>query len=147
MVNRGWRSKGYLSKKWQFINKCYDKGILEIAMLFDESGMPVSAGMVFINSYISVRWVILYIEAKYTLWNNVYYIISKTRYNNMIIDFGRGGYDYKIDNFKPIVENLYQLAYGNSYSGRFKVWLDFNKYYLKQVLKRTRLYKCIRKQK
>lgn len=56
-----------------------------------------------------MRWVILYKSTQFNLWNYARYIVEKSRIGESIIDFGRGGYDYKMSNFRPQIENLYRL--------------------------------------
>jgi len=137
MVNNGLRSPyEYQSNFWHFINECYNNDILEIALLKNSDG-PLSAGLVFFNEKMSVRWVIFYSETKYNLWNNVNYIKIKATdlSHDHIINFGRGGYDYKINNFKPSLGMLYAIAYSKTFVGNIRILYIINLYYIKRVFK------------
>jgi len=136
-------ASNYNEHFWNYLKSAYKNEILEVAILTDEENKPLSAGFVFINQSIAVRWVILYVEPKYNLWNNINYIHYKGQEQNIIINFGRGGYDYKINNFRPYIDNLYKVEYNISTFGWLKIWRDFNSYYLKKILKSTYFYKFL----
>ncbi|WP_279209734.1 hypothetical protein [Bacteroides nordii] len=142
MVKKGLRSANTFNDSfWSFVEACFDSNLIEIGIL-EEEGNPVSAGMVFFNKNISVRWVILYTEPKYNLWNNTHYIINKcsTISSNYEINFGRGGYDYKINNFKPELSLLYRLSYSKTICGgisqTFKALFYFFKLIIKPIIRR-----------
>ncbi len=138
MENHGLRTKeSYPASFWTFVQQCYETGILEIALL-EKEHIPVSAGMIFSNNDMSVRWVILYTDSKYNLWNNFRYIIQKSQNldKHFEINFGRGVYDYKIKNFKPELGLLYSFNYSKTVSGQTKILLKMAKTYLRPIAKR-----------
>lgn len=137
MVSKGIRSASTFDEQfWRFVESCYSNNIIEIGIL-KRDGRPLSAGMVFYNSNVSVRWVILYTEPKYNLWNNTHYIIDKcSNISSMYeINFGRGGYDYKINNFKPELSLLYRLSFSKTTFGRINQSLIAFFFFLKPTIK------------
>lgn len=137
MIDKKIRSGSYLDEKmFAFIKELYLASLIEIPILY-ENNSPVSAGIIFINkknSY-AMRWIILYRESKYNLWNNIHYFINKVYVENITIDFGRGGYDYKMQNFKPDVKNLYRLMYSKTWTGNFYVFCKMNMSHFRKTLK------------
>ena len=111
MIDSGLRSSSYLNDTMRlFMRKLYENGLVELPVLYD-NGEPISLGFVFVNEQrtYSMRWVILYKSGQFNLWNNVRYIVEKSQIGSSVVDFGRGGYDYKMQNFRPQVENLYRF--------------------------------------
>ena len=144
MVKSGLRSSGSFSEGfWTYVREAYSQGIMEVAVLYSEKNEPLSAGMVFVNASVSVRWIILYTDGKYNLWNNIRYIDEKSKYSSFENNFGRGGYDYKIWNFKPVVRPLYKVLAPTGRGGIFAAWKDIVKYYLKRTMHEGALYKCM----
>lgn len=144
MVENNMRSESYLNKSfWDFTKASYEAGILEVGILFDENKVPISVGFVFINSTISIRWVILYKEAKFNLWNNVRYINSKAKIYSYQNNFGRGGYDYKMGNFKPNVALLYKIEIPVSFWSYLEVPWAIEMSVVKRLLRHSKLHKYI----
>ena len=142
MVKNGLRSSGRFSEVfWTFTREAFNQGIMEVAILYSEENEPLSAGMVFVNTSVAVRWIILYSDGKYNLWNNIRYIDEKSKYSSFENNFGRGGYDYKIWNFKPIVRPLYKVLVPTGRGGLFVVWKDIITYYLKRTMHESAIYK------
>lgn len=136
MVDNKSRSKSYFNNNFlNFIRECYDLNLIEIPILFN-SNLPISLGITFINEYNTylVRWIILYVEPKYNLWNNILYMDFKSSENDLIMNFGRGAYDYKMKNFKPIVENLYNIVYSKSLFGKLKFLFLINFNYIYNII-------------
>lgn len=136
MVEHGIRKKAYFNQPfWDFVTECFDNNLIEVALLYDNGGTPISAGFVFINNRVSIRWVILYCEPKYNLWNNILYMETKGKTCSYENNFGRGGYDYKMNNFKPHISLLYKIIIPNQNSGYLRCVRIITLYMAKRFLK------------
>lgn len=136
MVENGIRTKSYFNQTfWDFVRECFENNLIEIALLYDNESSPVSAGFVFVNNRVSIRWVILYSEPKYNLWNNILYMETKGKNCSYENNFGRGGYDYKMSNFKPHVSLLYKIIIPNQNSGYLRCTRIITLYMAKRFLK------------
>ena len=90
-----------------------------------------------------MRWVILYKSTQFNLWNYARYIVEKSRIGESIIDFGRGGYDYKMSNFRPQIENLYRFMASKTKWGNWYVLFKIAASHMRKTLEKyTRLYEC-----
>lgn len=141
MVKKGGRQKSFFDDIfWNYTKENYEIGILEVAVLFDASDNPISSGFVFVNNTISIRWVILYTESKFNLWNNIRYIDAKGKNATYENNFGRGGYDYKMGNFKPEVSLLYKIIIPLKGEGLMYAWKTVVNYYLKRSFHESHFY-------
>jgi hypothetical protein len=69
------------------------------------------------------------------IFNNNQFINSQISDKETIIDFGRGGYDYKFRNYLPIVHNVYQLVWAKTFWTTLKMFYKINIFYLKRIVK------------
>ena len=69
------------------------------------------------------------------IFNNNQFINSKISDKESIIDFGRGGYDYKFRNYLPIVHNVYQLVWAKTFYKTLMMFYRINFFYLKRIVK------------
>ena len=83
-----------------------------------------------------MRWVILYKSGQFNLWNNVRYIVEKSQIGSSVVDFGRGGYDYKMQNFRPQVENLYRFMASKTKWGNWYVLFKIAASHMRKTLKK-----------
>lgn len=140
MIAEKLRAKEMFSARfWKFIKDNYNSGLLECAILYSKDSVPLSCGFVFCNEYFSVRWVILYSESRYNLLNNIFYIYQKAQNAAYINDFGRGGYDYKVNNFRPTPFNLFALGYSNRFFLSTLYSLKALFFFIKRTIKTTEL--------
>lgn len=148
MVRQRMRSGNYFNDKfWDFVEEAYASGILEVALLSDTDNKPISAGFVFHNAYISVRWVILYSDSKYNLWNNVLYIVNKSPHQTYINNFGRGGYDYKMGNFQPNVALLYKIIFPSGKTTSYRQIKELSEVIIKRSFRNSFMYNRCKKLK
>ena len=138
MIDSGLRSSSYLNDTMRlFMRKLYENGLVELPVLYD-NGEPISLGFVFVNEQrtYSMRWVILYKSGQFNLWNNVRYIVEKSQIGSSVVDFGRGGYDYKMQNFRPQVENLYRFMASKTKWGNWYVLFKIAASHMRKTLKK-----------
>lgn len=118
-----------------FSKSLYDAGELEIFTKWNGDTL-VSSSLVLKNSYSNVRlvWIDLYADIQYiNLSSYIDYVYYLKSYSPLILNFGRGSYDYKTKNFQPEVKNLYNLRYSKS---KYK-FLFTNYYLVRYFLKRV----------
>lgn len=140
MEQSGIRSSNYLNERMKsFMRALYDNGLVEIPIL-TENEIPVSLGFRFVNESrdFVMTWVILYKDKQYNLWNNSTYIVKKAKQGDITIDFGRGGYDYKMSNFRPKVENLYRMMVSKTVYGNWYVLFKLMASHLRKTIKKYR---------
>ena len=138
MITSGFRSSSYLDDTMRvFMRKLYDNGLVEIPVLYENED-PKSLGFVFVNDQqtFSMRWIILYKSSQYNLWNYVHFISHKSEITSSVIDFGRGGYGYKMSNFRPEVENLYRFMVSKTKWGNWYVLFKIVASHLRKTLKK-----------
>ena len=138
MMAMGLRSSSYLNDTMRvFMRRLYESGLVELSILYD-GDEPISMGFVFINEQrtYSMRWVILYKSTQFNLWNYARYIVEKSRIGESIIDFGRGGYDYKMSNFRPQIENLYRFMASKTKWGNWYVLFKIAASHMRKTLKK-----------
>ena len=138
MMAMGLRSSSYLNDTMRvFMRRLYESGLVELSILYD-GDEPISMGFVFINEQrtYSMRWVILYKSTQFNLWNYARYIVEKSRIGESIIDFGRGGYDYKMSNFRPQIENFYRFMASKTKWGNWYVLFKIAASHMRKTLKK-----------
>ena len=75
-------------------------------------------------------------QGQFNLWNNVRYIVEKSQIGSSVVDFGRGGYDYKMQNFRPQVENLYRFMASKTKWGNWYVLFKIAASHMRKTLKK-----------
>lgn len=141
MLNTGLRSSSYLNDRMKlFMRKLYENNLIEIPILY-ENKEPISLSFTFINESetCSMRWIILYKSGQFNLWNNVRYIIEKSHIGDSVIDFGRGGYDYKMHNFRPNVENLYRFIASKNIRGNWYILFRITVSHIRKTIKKYKI--------
>lgn len=144
MVRKGWRdARKYNEVFWDYIRDIYDSGQIEVGLLFSPDNNPLSAGLVFSDERRTIRWIIFYTDKKYNLWNNVHYINSKAKSFSYENNFGRGGYDYKIVNFRPKLGILYYLLVPLNQRGRIIAAYTILRDFLKRSFRGSSIYRFV----
>lgn len=121
----------------QTIRDCYQADLLELAILYSGE-VPVSAGVNFVNrrKNFQMHYLVLYTSPEFNVPNLLYYIVEKAAGGAMTLDFGRGGYEYKIHKFKPEIRNLYRLMYAKSLLGQLRCVWTAAMYFLRRIAKK-----------
>ena len=142
MVVKGYRARTYFSMSMlNFWKELYEKELLICAVL-RQGGVALSCNFMFYDSKSKeyIKWIMLYEDGHYNLAINVE--IADYIYKNQgaYINFARGIYDYKMENFHPIVYPLYRVIITKSIWQHIKAvcCVTFNnvKTILKQYLKK-----------
>lgn len=138
MIGCKTRSSGYLSSSMlTFMKELYDNGLVEIPVVYDNEE-PISLGFQFVNETkdFTMIWVILYKDKQFNLWNNIRYVVDKSQRGASTFNFGRGGYDYKMHNFRPQVENLYRFMASKTKWGNWYVLFKIAASHMRKTLKK-----------
>lgn len=137
MVSKGFRSKDYFNAEMLSLwEKLYNGSLIEVAVLYNAEKMPISIQTVFLNPRKQefIIWIILYENPKYNQMNNIRYFVEKAQNGNGTIDFGRGGYAYKMIHLKPDMENIYRLMYSKTLWGNWYIFFKINISHLRKTL-------------
>lgn len=140
MTASGLRSSSYLNDSMRtFMRELYESGLVELPILC-KNGEPMALSFIFANDQktFGMRWVTLYKSKEYNLWHNVRYMSTKAEYCDSVVDFGRGGYDYKMSNFHPQVENLYRFMASNTKWGNCYILMRIAASHIRKTLKKYR---------
>ncbi len=108
MVQSGIRSETYFTEELTgFIKDLYMAGILKIGLIYKEEKLG-SASFFYQNEKgMSIQWIIIYSDKMYNLQAKLKIINSICESGGGIFNFGRGAYKYKIQHFRPIIQNLF----------------------------------------
>lgn len=141
MIRTGIRSKEYFNPMMiNFWEELYNNNLLEIPILYDDNNNPISAGLIFSNTRKNeyIRWIVLYKESKYNLYNVIRHWIERNKNSETSINFGRGGYEYKMTLFKPNVEPLFRLMYSKTLLGNLYIFFKINISHLRKTINSLR---------
>ena len=137
MIKKGIRSKNFINDfQIKFLESLFNLGILHISLV--KSNNHVHALSLLLkqkNNY--VIWIDIYDSNKLiNLFNYISLITLISKENSILINFGRGIYNYKIANFLPEIKSLLSVRIFDSY---FKKFTFIFKHYVVQLL--TKFYK------
>lgn len=136
MKNDNLRTAKFFNENfYKLTEKLFISGDLELAVTYNKDSI-CSISFVLINQATNSRmiWISMYENSiKNVLLKSYFdYIKYLHQPQNTTLSLGRGAYDYKLNNFQPLVENLYNIRYSNS-----KYDFFFSNYFgLKQFIKR-----------
>lgn len=139
MIANGIRTDDYFSPSLKrFIRDVYVSGLLTIALI-TESGNVCSLSFFYKcdrDNHL-IQWMILYRDKKYNLWNKLK--IFEYMYNNGggVFNFGRGAYPYKIQHFRPVIQNLFCIDLSKSDFLRYNLQVKENFHLLKTMFGRA----------
>lgn len=125
ITDRGLRSRSYLNPDFfNFTRDMYQNGLLEIILLHDpETDNPAAAAYFYVSSEQNfwMQWVILCADKRLNLPLDILCCNEFSKVNEGILDFGRGGYFYKVHNFKPEIKPLYRLLLSKNLRGNLYI--------------------------
>lgn len=138
MVKNGIREKSYFSESMlNFWRELYEKNILIVALL-SKNGVAMSCNFMYFdekcNEYI--KWIMLYSMNDYNLSVNVEIANHIYTHGGGVINFARGIYGYKMENFHPDVKVLYRVVITKSLWSDLKALLCVQYYYIKEIAKK-----------
>ena len=137
MIEHGIRTEGYFTPAFKLLFKdLFNAKLLTIALI-TENGIVGSASLFFIMNKELVQWVILYTDKKYNLWNKLKILEYMYGKGGGVFNFGRGTYPYKIQHFKPVIQNLFCIDLAKSDGLRYALQVKENYSLLKSLISRS----------
>jgi hypothetical protein len=137
MILNGVRNSSFLDDNLLLlIENMYNAGKLLISSIdIDEELSAISLIFKYNNQY--SFWVDLYDNKQMiNLYHNTLFIKHITEESNAIFNFGRGAYNYKIQNFRPEILELYELnTFTNNLEKRLFIVLRNMKDKLRKIYK------------
>lgn len=140
MINKGLRSKEYLNPEFmQYIKNLYNNGLVEIPIIYEGDN---AQALCFIYKWKNINhymtWIILYSDTKYNMPLHFLYLKEMMNKEDFYLDFGRGGYDYKIQHFRPEIKNVYRLLYSKTLLGNLYIFFKINISHLRKTINTLR---------
>ena len=110
MIMNGIRSSKFLNhEQIRLIEKLYNSKLIEISIVRDIN--PIAISIILKNNSEFLFWIDLYDDFKMiNLFNYISFIKYTSKTKKILINFGRGVYNYKVANFAPDNYNLYSLS-------------------------------------
>lgn len=139
MIKLGYRKKFFLTKKQlKLIKQLYCEKHLVLSVVQKDNQMhAISFVLKSANEYLF--WIDMFDDSKMiNLFNYISYMRKVSVNESVVVNFGRGAYNYKIVNFKPTIKQLYAiLVYENS------IQLYFSQFSDKMLNKAKLIYRMI----
>ena len=108
MIDKGIRSTAYFTDNLLgFIKDLYQAGVLKIGMIFQGQDLGSISFFYQCQNGMCIQWIIVYSDKAYNLQAKLKIINSVYESGGGVFNFGRGTYAYKIQHFKPIIQNLF----------------------------------------
>lgn len=108
MIKNGIRSTAYFTDNLLgFIKDLYQAGVLKIGMIYRGEELGSISFYYQCNNGMCIQWIIVYSDKVYNLQAKLKIINSVYEKGGGIFNFGRGTYAYKIQHFRPIIQNLF----------------------------------------
>ena len=144
MIKKGIRSTAYFSDSLLgFIKDLYQTGILKIGMIYQGENLGSISFFYQCKTGMCIQWIIVYSDKAYNLQAKLRIIKSVYDSGGGIFNFGRGTYAYKIQHFRPIIQNLFCVDIPFRRKSRMMLMLDslkeFNKKIMYNIIKKLRI--------
>jgi hypothetical protein len=144
MIDIGIRSEVYFTDNLMgFLKDLYQAGALKMALVYRDNELGSASFFYQGNNGLSIQWIIVYsdksynLQAKLKILNNVY------ENGGGIFNLGRGTYKYKIQHFRPVIQNLFCVDVPFRRKARmmlmFESLKDVNKKIIYNIKKKLRI--------
>lgn len=108
MIGKGIRSTEYFTDNLLgFIKDLYQAGVLKIGMIYQGQDLGSISFFYQCKNAMCIQWIIVYSDKAFNLQAKLKIINSVYENGGGIFNFGRGTYAYKIQHFRPIIQNLF----------------------------------------
>ncbi len=110
MIKLGYRKEIFLTKKQlQLIEQLYNEKHLLLSVVQKDNQLhAISFVLQNVNEYLF--WIDMFDDSKMiNLFNYISYMRKVSVNESVVVNFGRGAYNYKIANFKPTIKQLYAI--------------------------------------
>lgn len=144
MIKNGIRTKVYFSDNLLgFIKDLYQAGVLKIGMLYQGQNLGSINFFYQSKNGMCIQWIIVYSDKAYNLQAKLKIINSVYESGGGIFNFGRGTYAYKIQHFRPVIQNLFCVDIPFRRKARIMLMLeslkDVNKKIMYNIKKKLRI--------
>ena len=108
MIQSGIRSDAYFTDELLgFIKDLYMAGVLKIGMIYKGEELGSASFFYQDEKGLSIQWIIVYSDKIYNLQAKLKILNSVYESGGGIFNLGRGTYKYKIQHFRPVIQNLF----------------------------------------
>lgn len=144
MIKKGIRSTAYFSDSLLgFIKDLFQAGVLKIGMIYQGKDLGSISFFYQSKDGMCIQWIIIYSDKAYNLQAKLKIINSVYESGGGVFNFGRGTYAYKIQHFRPIIQNLFCVDIPFRRKARMMLMLDsikeFNKKIMYNIIKKLRI--------
>ena len=110
MIDKGNRGHGFLDNHFLLLaEQLYNSGLLIVSVIKIKDDIA-GISLIFNNENKYLFWVDLFDDQQMiNLYHNTLFIKNITQNSDATFNFGRGAYDYKIQNYQPEVFELFEL--------------------------------------
>ena len=135
MIKNGIRSNAYFTDNLLgFIKDLYHAGVLKIGMICRGEDLGSISFYYQSKSGMCIQWIIVYSDKAYNLQAKLKIINSVYESGGGVFNFGRGTYAYKIQHFRPIIQNLFCVDIPFRRKARMMLMLDSLKEVNKKIM-------------
>ena len=135
MIRKGIRSTAYFTDNLLgFIKELYKAGVLKIGMIYQGENLGSISFFYQCKNGMCIQWIIVYSDKTYNLQAKLKIINSVYESGGGIFNFGRGTYAYKIQHFRPIIQNLFCVDIPFRRKARIMLMLDSIKEVRKKIV-------------
>lgn len=148
MIDKGIRSTAYFTDNLlEFIKDLYQAGVLKIGIIYHDQTLGSISFFYQCKNGMCIQWIIVYSDKAYNLQAKLKIINSVYESGGGIFNFGRGTYAYKIQHFKPIIQNLFCVDIPFRRKARVRLMFQsFNDIMKKIKYRFSVLFSCFSKQ-
>ena len=135
MIGKGIRSTEYFTDNLLgFIKDLYQAGVLKIGMIYQGQDLGSISFFYQCKNAMCIQWIIVYSDKAFNLQAKLKIINSVYENGGGIFNFGRGTYAYKIQHFRPIIQNLFCVDIPFRRKARMMLMLDSLKEINKKIV-------------
>jgi len=138
MIELGLRKANFLDEdRLLLLKQLYNSNRILVSMVKSKSNIH-AISFILTNENEYLFWIDMYDNTKMiNIYNYILFMESISCDNNVKINFGRGVYDYKVENFKPDIKQLFALyIYRNQLHLSLFLFIDKIKDTLKLIYKK-----------
>lgn len=108
MIKKGLRTTTYFTENLLgFIKDLYQANVLKLGIVYQGQDIGSISFFYQSNNGMCIQWIIIYSDKVYNLQAKLKIINSFYESGGGVFNFGRGTYAYKLQHFRPIIQNLF----------------------------------------
>ena len=138
MIKLGLRKANFLDEdRLLLLKQLYNSNRILVSMVKNKNNIH-AISFILRNENEYLFWIDMYDNAKMiNIYNYILFMENISCDNNVKINFGRGAYDYKVENFKPDIKQLFAIyIYENQLQLSLFLFIDKIKDILKSIYKK-----------